>query len=189
MQEGHSLVNMISADSSCLLIVDVQERLLPSVHEPQRVITSCNVLIQAASLIGISVVLSEQYAKGLGSTVSDIKIQANSCALFFGKTAFSCAADTNIVACLNTLAKKQIIIAGIETHICVLQSALGLKEKNFSVFVVSDACSTRHIKTEEVALSRMTLCGVHIVTTEMVLFEWLRDKRHLAFKSVQGLIK
>lgn len=180
-------MQMIS-NESCLLIVDVQERLIPLMHAPRRVIAGCTTLMQAAGLIGIPIVISEQYIKGLGSTVVDLRSLAPSDS-FLEKMAFGCAADAGIIAHVTHLGRRQVIMAGIETHICVLQSALGLKEKGFEVFVVTEACSSRHPESEQIACTRMSMCGVHAVTLEMALFEWLGSKRHPAFKGVQQLIK
>ena len=176
------------ANDSCLLIVDVQERLIPVVHSPRSVIVGCATLMQAAHKIGSPIIVSEQYVRGLGPTVVDLRslAQPDSC---LEKTSFSCAADTSIMTFLSNFCRRQVVIAGIETHVCVLQSALGLREKGFEVFVVAEACSSRRPESERTALARMMMCGVHVVTTEMVLFEWLGSKNHPAFKEVQQLIK
>ncbi|VBB69126.1 Isochorismatase [invertebrate metagenome] len=176
------------ANDSCLLIVDVQERLISVVHSPRSVLVGCATLIQAANLIGIPIVVSEQYVRGLGQTVMDLRALAPPDS-FREKTAFGCAADASIMARLGGFGRRQVITAGIETHVCVLQSALGLREKGFEVFVVAEACSSRRPESERAALARMGICGVHVVTTEMVLFEWLGSKEHLAFKAVQQLVK
>ena len=176
------------ANDSCLLIVDVQERLIPVVHSPQTVIFGCTILMRTANIVGSPIVISEQYARGLGPTVVDLRSLApqDSC---LDKTAFGCAADASIMTRLRSFGRRQVIMAGIETHVCVLQSALGLREKGFEVFVVAESCSSRRPESERAALARMVMCGVHVVTTEMVLFEWLGSKDHPAFKEVQNLVK
>lgn len=176
------------AHESFLLIVDVQERLTPVTHAPHRVVAGCATLMQTASLVSIPVVVSEQYVKGLGQTVIDLRPMAPPDS-FLEKMAFGCAADAGIMARITLLNRPQVVIAGVETHVCVLQSALGLKEKGFEVFVVAEACSSRRLESEQAAYARMAMCGVHVVTLEMALFEWLGSKNHPAFKAVQRLVK
>ncbi len=175
-------------NASCLLIVDVQERLIPVVHSPRSVIVGCATLMQAANIIGCPIVVSEQYVRGLGPTVGNLRSLApqDSC---LEKTSFSCASDESIMTRLSSFGRRQVVMAGIETHVCVLQSALGLRENGFEVFVVAEACSSRRPESERAALARMVMCGVHVVTTEMVFFEWLGSKNHPAFKEVQQLVK
>ena len=176
------------ASQSCLLIVDVQERLMPVTHEPRRVIVGCATLMRAAALTGVPIVVSEQYVKGLGPTMVDLRPLASPDS-FIEKTVFGCAADATIMARLERLNRPQVVMAGVETHVCVLQSALGLKEKGFDVFVVAEACSARRPESEQVACARLAMAGVAVVTIEMVLFEWLGGKDHPAFKDVQRLIQ
>lgn len=176
------------ADQSTLLIVDVQERLAPVMHDPRKVIYGCVTLVRAAGAIGVPVLVSEQYVRGLGPTMVDLR-QVAPADSFMEKTMFSCAADPGMMARLRSGGRRQVVMAGIEAHVCVLQSALGLKDAGFEVFVVADACSTRRPESEDLAYRRMGSCGVQVVTIEMTLFEWMAGKDHPAFKDVQRLIK
>ncbi|KAF0145195.1 MAG: Isochorismatase hydrolase [Rhodospirillaceae bacterium] len=176
------------ANESCLLIVDVQERLIPVMRAPRQVIAGCATLMRAGGLIGLPILVSEQYVQGLGPTMVDLRPLAPPDS-FMEKTAFGCAADAGIMARIESLSRHQVVMAGIESHVCVLQSALSLREKGFEVFVVADACSSRQPESEQAAWARMALCSVHVVTLEMALFEWLGSKDHPAFKEVQRLIK
>ncbi|MEO5375117.1 MAG: hydrolase [Alphaproteobacteria bacterium] len=176
------------ADQSSLLVVDVQERLAPVMHDPRKVIYGCATLLVAAVRLGLPMIVSEQYVKGLGPTMVDLREVAPA-DVFMEKTMFSCAADAAMMERLRSFGRRQVVMAGIEAHVCVLQTALGLKQAGFEVFVVADACSARRPESEDLAFRRMVGSGVSVVNIEMVLFEWLAGKDHPAFKDVQRLIK
>lgn len=179
---------LISAEKSQVLIVDVQENLAPVMEEPRKVIHGCAILVLAASRLGLPITASEQYPKGLGPIMVDLRELVPQGSVI-EKTAFSCAAEPALMEKIQGNGRSQVIIAGVEAHVCVLQSAFGLKEAGFSVFVVTDACSSRRLASERAAYERMAAAGVHLVTLEMVLFEWLGGKAHPAFRDIQRLIK
>ena len=188
-KDSVSISMQMIASHSCLLIVDVQERLTPVTHEPRKVIVGlCHLDAGGRALTDVPIVVSEQYTRGLGPTMVDLLSLAPPDS-FIEKTVFGCAADAAIMARLERLNWRQVVIAGVETHVCALQSALGLKEKGFYVFVVVEACSARRPESEQVACARLAMAGVAVVTIEMVLFEWLGGKDHPAFKDVQRLIQ
>jgi nicotinamidase-related amidase len=176
---------------SQLLIIDVQQRLLGAMPDKARaqVVDNSAILLKAASTLKVPVVRSEQYPKGLGATDESITAQLPDDTLKVEKTVFSCCG----VAEINELAHQQVmpqwVLAGIETHICVLQTALQLKAAGQTVFVVSDACCSRQKQHHKNALQRLSQAGVIITNTESVLFEWLRDARHTDFKAVSKLIQ
>ena len=134
---------LMKRDDSLLLIIDVQERLAPAMDSPREVITGCAKLIGVARRLGVPFIITEQYPKGLGPTMADLRQAAGDDAGYLSKTEFSCARNKEIMNNIKKSGKKQIIIAGIESHICVLQTALDLKELGYEVFVVSNACSSR----------------------------------------------
>lgn len=174
---------LIHREESCLLIVDVQEKLTPLVYEEDHLLAGCTWLIRLAKRLKIPVLVSEQYPKGLGSTISAIQ------ALLPGtlpliKTEFSCVANADCLAQINHLNRPQIVIAGIETHVCVLQTALELIQQDKTVFVVADATSSRSERDKQLGLERMRSIGVQIVSREMVLFEWLRRSDIPEFKPI-----
>ena len=179
---------LMNAEQSCLLIVDVQERLAPAMSDPARVIRHCGILLQAANRLSIPVVVSEQYPKGLGPTVQDLQplLPPEGAA---AKMQFSCAADPEILRRLHASQRKQIIIAGIESHVCVLQTAIGLKEKGFNVFVVEDASASRMPANEVLAADRMRQENIALASTEMAIFEWLGKAGTLEFKELSALIR
>ncbi|MDX2144810.1 MAG: hydrolase [Rhodospirillaceae bacterium] len=176
---------------SQLLIVDVQERLLPAMHEGERMVERCAVLLQAAQRLRVPVTLSEQYRKGLGATVERLH-NLKGDAPVLEKMHFSCAADGAITARLQGLAahgRRQVVIGGIESHVCVLQSALGFKAMGLDVFVVADAVTSRRPDSVALALDRFRANGVGVINTEMALFEWLHVSGTAEFKELSKLIK
>ena len=179
---------LIRAARSCLLLVDVQERLAPAVPDADTVVANCARLVEAARRLEIPVLASEEYRSGLGITVSPL-IEGLDEGERFEKLHFSCADDPGIAARLEELGRDQVVIAGLETHVCVLQSALGLKEAGFAPFVVADATASRTDANKALAINRLRRGDVGIVSVEMVLFEWLAIAGTPEFKDVLRLIK
>ncbi|MGH6943575.1 MAG: hydrolase [Geminicoccaceae bacterium] len=179
---------LIEAARSALLVVDVQQNLAPAMHEAEACLESCHLLVEAARRLDIPVLATEQYPKGLGPTVPELA------ALLprertFAKQRFSCAADPKIRAALTALGRFQVMICGIEAHVSVLQSALGLKALGLRPVVVADAIASRLPQARELALARLRAHGVEIVNAEMVVFEWLREAGTPDFKALIPLIK
>lgn len=175
---------LISAEQSCLLVVDVQERLAPATHEGERVIENAGWLIKVAREVDLPVRLTEQYPQGLGPTVPPLRALVLDDELM-QKVHFSCMESDTIRRQLTGLGRRQIVMAGTEAHVCVLQSALGLVRSGYDVFVVADAVSSRRPSDTEMALARMRAEGVRIVTREMVAFEWLHRADSDLFRRVQ----
>lgn len=177
---------------SQLVIIDVQERLAPAMDGPEQVVDTCAFLGEVAGALGIATLITEQYPKGLGNTLPAIVDAATKPAIV-AKTAFSAARETKV---MDRLRKKrsdqrrdQIILCGMEAHVCVLQTALELKTSGFEVFVVADGVTSRRLGSRDVALSRMAHAGIVPVTSEMVAFEWLGDAKNKAFKHVSSLVR
>ncbi|BAE50190.1 hydrolase [Paramagnetospirillum magneticum] len=179
---------LIEAPRSSLLIVDVQQGLAPVMSDPRRVYRGCILLLRAATRLGLPVVLTEQYPKGLGATSGEVMEWAPEGAVM-EKLHFSCAADEAILARLKGTGRDQVVIAGIESHICVLQSALGLLAAGFKPVVVADACASRDPANYQAAMARLAAAGVGVVTVEMVIFEWLHRAGTPEFKELSALIK
>ena len=179
---------LLERDRSCLLIVDVQERLAPVMSDPRRVLNNCALLMRAAQRLEIPILVSEQYPKGLGPTMVDLRpYMPEEGGL--PKMHFSAAADDAILARLHGLGRGQVVIAGIETHVCVLQTAIDLKAKGFEPLVAADACASRRVESEQMGWSRMRQCGVELLSVEMVLFEWLHKAGTPEFKELSALIR
>lgn len=179
---------LIDSRDSLLLIVDVQERLAPAIAGGAAVEARIATLVRGARRLGVPVLASEQYPQGLGPTVPGLAALLEP-AERLAKRAFSCAAEETFLAALRGKGRGQIVICGMEAHVCVLQTALGLAAAGFSVFAVADAMGSRDPANRDVGLTRMTALGVQPVTAEMVLFEWLGRSDHEAFRDLLGLIK
>jgi nicotinamidase-related amidase len=182
---------LIDRARSQLLIVDVQERLVPAMHDGERMVDRCAILLQAAARLEIPILVSEQYRKGLGPTVARLD-NLKGGAVLMEKMHFSCAADPAMAAHVKGLAQKgrnQLVVAGIESHVCVLQSAVGFNAMGLDVFVVGDAVTSRKPESVELAFGRFRDSGVQVGNTEMALFEWLHVSGTPEFKDLSKLIK
>ncbi len=179
---------LIRATDSALIIIDMQERLVPAMQAPARTLKNAKLLLQSARVCEVPTILTEQYPAGLGSTVPELAGVTHD-APVVEKLHFSCMEDDNFQHTFTALNRKQAVLAGMEAHICVVQTAASLVEQNFEVFVVSDATASRSLESETACLTRLSAAGVHIVTTEMVIFEWLGKAGTPAFKSLLPLIK
>lgn len=178
---------LIRASDSALVVIDMQERLVPAMQAPARTIRNTRTLVAAAEEVGVPIVMTEQYPDGLGRTVPELAPGPS--AVVLPKMHFSCMEDDAFAAHFRGLGRKQAVIAGMEAHICVVQTAASLIEEGFEVFVVSDATASRTLESEQACIARLSACGAGIVTTEMVVFEWLGRAGTPAFKKLLPLIK
>ena len=179
------------AEHSQLLIIDIQERLAAAMPKDvlKKVVHQNRILIEAAGLLEIPVLRTEQYPKGLGPTDARLLEVLPAQHSAFEKTCFSSCGATAFEEALLSNARKQIIITGMEAHVCVLQTAFELVQKQREVFVVADAVCSRYKFNYKNALQRLRQHGVSVTSTESVLFEWLRDASHPQFKAVTKLIR
>lgn len=177
-------------ENSCLIIIDVQAKLSSAI--PEKIITrlrkNTNILLNAAKQLNVPIIATAQYPKGLGPIEEFITEKLTDSAKSFEKTRFSCLGADELPEHLNQINKKQIILTGIEAHICVLQSAIELMSAGYDVFVVTDAIASRKSTSYEMTLLRLNKSGCLLLNTESVLFEWLRDASHSEFKSLSKLI-
>lgn len=174
---------LMRTETSCLLVVDFQERLMPAIHDPDHIIANAVWLIQIAQRLGVPVLASEQYPQGLGHTVAAIR-NLLPAAAFMEKLHFSCAAERECMRRIDALNREQIVVIGAEAHVCVLQTALGLRASNKEVYLVADAVSSRSPRDVELALERMRAEGVRIVSREMAVFEWLHQAGDDRFRAI-----
>jgi nicotinamidase-related amidase len=179
---------LIERDKSCLLVVDVQEKLAPAVSDPADVIRNAGILMRAGARLGVPLVVSEQYPQGLGATVPELRALAPESARV-AKLSFSCADDPALRQRIKEAQRSLIVIVGMEAHVCVLQSALGLQQAGYKTVVVADAISSRAPANRDAALQRLRENGVEVATTEMVLFEWLGQAGTPEFKELSKLIR
>ena len=179
---------VLQRDRSGLLILDVQERLTSTMSDPRRVLQNCGLLMRAARRLGVPIVVTEQDPQSLGPTMVDLRPYLPEDGAL-PKVHFSAAADPAILARLKGLGRDQLVIAGIETHIGVVQTALDLQAKGLQPMVVADACASRHIESEQMAWSRLRQCGVQLLSFEMALFEWLGEAGTPEFKELSPLVR
>ncbi|MDD0974642.1 hydrolase [Pseudomonas fontis] len=172
---------LIDPTQSTLLVIDVQEKLIGAVSDPAGTLARTRWLLGATAELGLPCVFSEQYPKGLGPTVAELKEAARG-AEVVEKLHFSCVAANCLPSSL--MARKQVIVCGMETHVCVLQTVLGLLALNKQVFVVEDACDSRTAYSKATGIQRMRDAGAQIVTREMVLFELLGSASHEKFRTL-----
>lgn len=175
--------------SSRLLVVDVQEKLVVALSDAsrERLIANCRFLVEGATLFGVPVVATEQYPKGLGSTVASL---AELIAERPAKTQFSALECTGWgTAAASSDDRFQVVVAGMESHVCVLQTVLDLLASGYQTFVVVDAIAGRRDLDHQVALERMANSGATLTTAEAVLFEWCESASAPEFKQLSALVK
>lgn len=174
---------LIEADKSCLLVIDVQEKLYRAVHGHEQLVENCSWLMKLANILEVSTLISEQYPQGLGGTIEELKSLSPS-APVMDKTHFSCMASPTCQQHILDTQKDHIIIVGMEAHVCVLQTVMLLLAEGKQVFVVADAISSRNPNDAQLGIERMRDAGAHIVTKEMVFFEWVHRSDHPKFRQL-----
>lgn len=187
--------SIVNKNDCVLVIIDIQERLLPAICNKDDVVKGTVRLIKGAAELGIPIILSEQYPKGLGGTTPEIseavsEVEKNGAVVKrLEKTTFACTNTDSFLDILEELSRDQIILCGIETHICVTQTALGLIEQGFITYVVADAVGSRKAENIEFALKRLYQAGAIILPVESVLYEALVDSKTPEFKTICNIIK
>ncbi len=178
----------LTAENTILVLIDFQERLFTVMHGKEKLLQNVIKLIKGAGVLEIPVVLTEQYPKGLGPTIPEIK------ELLPGvrpveKVCFNCCDNETFCKSLDSLKRKQVLIAGIEAHICVYQTAMALARAGYEVQVVSDCVSSREPENKAAALSRMGAAGISPTTAETALFELLKVAQGDKFKQISNIVK
>lgn len=174
---------LINPEKSCLLVVDIQEKLAPAIFESEELIKNSKWLIEIATILNVPIMTTEQYPQGIGYTVEELK-RLLPLDKTMEKTHFSCMAEPSCQKMINESGVEQIVIIGTESHVCVLQTAIQLKQEAFDVYVVEDCVSSRKPADKACALARMRGCGIHIVTREMVVFEWMQKAGTESFRHI-----
>jgi len=178
----------LDSKQSVLLIIDIQEKLLPVMNNADGLLTSMTKLVRGMQILDIPIILTEQYPRGLGATVSGIRelipdIEA------VEKRSFSCCFNENFILVLDKLDRKQVLVSGIETHVCVYQTCVDLLEKGFDVFLMVDAVSSRNQDDKDLAVRVLEKEGVQLRSVEMALFELIKTSQHEQFKELSTIIK
>ena len=173
-----------------VLLIDVQQRLIAAMAKEVReqVLRNSKIMLSAATALAVPVVVTEQYPKGLGHTLDELAVLLTDNSAVIEKTAFSVTKVEAVMAALQAHDRKQVVLLGMEAHICVLQTALNLVQHGYDVHVVEDAVCARDKANHTNAIQRLRAAGVTVSNTESVLFEWLADAQHPAFKSLSKLI-
>ncbi len=180
-------MDTMQSGTSTLVLVDYQSRLMPAIHDAARVAATALQLAQAARLLGVPVLGTQQNPEGLGPNLAQIQAE---CDRTLSKTHFNACAD-GLVEALQSARPggRQVVIAGCEAHVCMMQTALGLLRAGLRVWVVENACGSRRPSDHAAAMRRLATAGATVVTHEMVLFEWMDTCRHPSFKEVLSLVK
>ncbi len=179
---------LLDREDCFLLIVDVQERLAPAVLEHGLVVANARRLVAAAQRLRVPVLMTEHCADRIGPLLPELRSLVREDQIL-PKVHFAAAREPACAARFSQLARAQCVIAGMETHVCVLQAALSLKAAGFAAHVVADAVSSRRRSDKEAALKRLRDDGIGLVTTEMVIFEWLERGDDEAFRDLLPVIK
>jgi nicotinamidase-related amidase len=179
---------LLDRRKTCLVVVDIQERLLAVITCKEAMLQNTIRLIKGAAILGLPVLITEQYPKGLGKTVQDI-LDALAPVPPFEKLTFSACGSDHFLASLKSQKRAQIVLCGIEAHVCVLQTCLELISEGFYVFVAADAIASRAPENQLLALDRMRSAGAAIISTEMALFEMLEQAGTPEFKQIRDLVK
>lgn len=180
--------NLADREMSCLLVVDVQENLMRAIWEPERVVENCRRLVAGARILGLPLLATTQYARGLGPTVPALA-EALGDTEALDKTTFSCCRAAGFCERLRALGRDTVVLCGVETHVCVNQTAHDLIDAGYRVHVVQDAVSSRTPANWQAGLAKMRDAGAILTTTEMLLFELLGAAGTPEFKAVQALVK
>jgi nicotinamidase-related amidase len=179
---------MLATDNTIVLIVDVQGKLAHLMHDKEILFNNIRKTIKGAQVLDIPILVTEQYPEGLGSTIPEVA------GLFenpdtISKTSFSCCGDDRFMQVLNDLQPENILVAGIETHVCVYQTVRDLLRANYAVQIIADAVSSRTKNNKKIGLKKIIKAGAEITSVETVLFELLREAGGEKFKNILEIVK
>lgn len=183
---------MLNIDTCAFIMIDIQEKLVKAAHNGGDVAQNAVKLAKTANILGLKTIVTEQYPKGLGGTVSEVADSLPENAFVLEKTSFSALLEDSVLQKIKELKTEgitQIFICGIETHICLLQTVQDLIKEGFEVHVVKNASSSRSKDEHKTGLELMKKYGAYLTTVEVVLFELLKTSKHPQFKEIQNLIK
>lgn len=187
--------SMISRSDFVLVLIDAQERLAAVMPERERVLEVISRMLRAASVLGAPIIVTRQYPKGLGDTVPEIEAilldlaDHESTVIGVDKLAFDCAAEPEFITALRGTGRRQVVIVGMESHICVTQSALSLAGLNFQVHVVADGCCSRDQAAHQIAMDRLRSTGVIVTHSESVIYEAVGEAGTELFKAILPIVK
>lgn len=178
----------ILKENSIGLVIDIQERLFPYIHQHDDLERNAAILVKGLNAVGISLIVTQQYTKGLGPTIGSLAVIPCMPAAI-EKTAFSCCDEPFFSTAFAQSGKKYVIITGIEAHVCVLQTTIDLLDKGYIPVIVEDCVGSRRLSDKQTAIERMRSAGAVITSYESILFELLRYSGTAAFKEISNLVK
>lgn len=177
-------LGIIDRVNTVFVLIDLQEKFVPVIYDIDNIIRNIDILVKASKILGVPLIATEQYPKGLGNTVNKIEVDN-----IVEKISFSCFDNSEFKNKLLNLKAKILVLFGVEAHVCVLKTALDGIKNNFEVHAVSDAVSSRTLENKKIAIDRMRQSGVFIASTEMILFQLIREAGSNEFKEISKLIK
>lgn len=180
---------LISDTNTLLVVIDMQEKLLPSMSDSEYLLSNTNKLISGCQALNIPIIITEQYPKGLGKTINTIAEQLDKQYTPIEKTTFSCYKNDNFFEMLENHGKKNIVLCGIEAHICVMQTALELHEAGYQTVISEDCIASRNDNDHYMAIQRMSNSGITISTYESILMELCGRSDRPEFKTISNIIK
>ena len=179
---------MLKKEDTVLIVVDVQGKLAQLMNKKEKLYDNLQKIIQGAKILNLPIIWMEQYPKGLGPTIPEI-VSLLPDQQPISKTSFSCCGESGFMTKLNAIGRHQVLICGIETHVCIHQTALDLIEMGYKVQIVSDAVSSRSKENKEIGLQKMAAAGAILTSVEMALFELLRVAGTEEFKAISKILK
>lgn len=182
----------VDRNNTIALIIDIQEKLLPSINKNESLLSNVNILVQGLDILEIPLIYTQQYTKGLGHTVKELvseKYISDGKLPYFEKLSFSCYKNNEIITSIKEYSPKTIIVAGIETHICVMQTVRDLLENGYQVIIATNCIGSRKEEDRIYGLSRMEQEGAMLGTYESILFELMESAEYVNFKEISKLIK
>jgi nicotinamidase-related amidase len=177
----------LDREKACVLLVDVQEKLAPVMWNFATVEKYCKAMILAGRELGVPVLATEQYPKGLGATIPSLREALGAAPLV--KMSFSCGADPEFMRALEATGRRQVVVVGIESHVCVFQTVRDLLGRDYEVFVCADAVTSRFEEHRRVALAQLAAMGAHVTSAETCIFDLLHAAGTAEFKRVSPLVR
>ncbi len=178
----------ITKENTTALFIDFQERLFPAMNEKETLLQNTKMLLRGLNLLGITTAFSQQYTKGLGETLEELRELVPGF-IAIEKTDFSCFGAEEYITFLKQYQSKAVILCGIEAHVCVLQTAVDLKEAGFNPIVITDCITSRTVVSKESAINRFRFENIMTATCESILFELTRSAKAEEFKAISNLVK
>ncbi len=173
----------------CFILIDMQKKLQKAMSNVSKCIENQALLLKAAAILKIDSIVTEQYPKGLGDTIDELKCLLPENTPIIEKTSFSCMGESKFRTALKSKSRKTLIVCGIEAHICVQQTVLDLLARGYEVIVAADGLTSRNIDNHRLALESMRQAGAFITSSEAIIFMLLRDAEHPDFREISKLIK